>query len=800
MSNSPAPGGAADNPDTIGAMETTIVSNQPIMAPQEVEELFQSGKQREQLRRITSSEDEEDDEVVLSDDEQSWRVEKLRRVLNTLRNLLDSGSTELDGIAQKIGDGSREGKSCISGEPSHFPLSAQCFQPRLPQFMEPFSTSPASNPRSAQINLAAPRLRDQNTLTLHAASWRLSLGQSDVLEFFLSLIGKDGLRQAITVHALRVIGNSCADTDENRARVVASNCMPKIVNFLNNDSTLLFAIPVLFNVCVDYAQVAAYKAGINPELVSLISSPRITSVEAFMSIICKLLALVASQEPEANFVHPATPFVLFTLATSPRSLANLEEFLGQTSVALTYLSNQSFQDAFLEAPDSIPLFLKAFSKACANFELDVADPDEAAELKKVKSVFTQAMADISANPLFASACPIDGAEIQALQEWIGSPYVELQSAACLALGNIARSDEVCTALVQQSAIHRPLVVILSNPSNTDAQLLHSTLSFLKNLAIPASNKTPLGEAGLFEPLVLPRLWGLDAQIQVQFTAVSLTRLLLVSSPENVKRICAPLSADPSSPASERTQLNSVVGLFLRSDQEPTKTEAARAVAAVLRVLHSSPDVAALLPAPSASSSGVSSPESFAPSALESFYANHDTLPNALIFLGSQQKFPVLRSDLWFVMALMSRSPPGAEVVATCLQNIELLRVLLQTVTGRDMLAGREVEIVAAGGAPHGSTAIGNSHTQDLVAGSVQDETGVPGIPGGLEPQQVDPAKKAGMARVDRENGLVLIAELLRRCPDKLSVLPLETFQEILKTGGEQVLSDREGKADTAGLQ
>ncbi|KAM0816879.1 putative UNC-45/Cro1/She4 central domain-containing protein [Seiridium cardinale] len=742
MSNSPAPGGAADNPDTIGAMETTIVSNQPIMAPQEVEELFQSGKQREQLRRITSSEDEEDDEVVLSDDEQSWRVEKLRRVLNTLRNLLDSGSTELDGIAQKIGDGSRE------------------------------------------------------------ASWRLSLGQSGVLEFFLSLIGKDGLRQAITVHALRVIGNSCADTDENRARVVASNCMPKIVNFLNNDSTLLFAIPVLFNVCVDYepAQVAAYKAGINPELVSLISSPRITSVEAFMSIICKLLALVASQEPEANFVHPATPFVLFTLATSPRSLANLEEFLGQTSVALTYLSNQSFQDAFLEAPDSIPLFLKAFSKACTNFELDVADPDEAAELKKVKSVFTQAMADISANPLFASACPIDGAEIQALQEWIGSPYVELQSAACLALGNIARSDEVCTALVQQSAIHRPLVVILSNPSNTDAQLLHSTLSFLKNLAIPASNKAPLGEAGLFEPLVLPRLWGLDAQIQVQFTAVSLTRLLLVSSPENVKRICAPLSADSSSPASERTQLNSVVGLFLRSDQEPTKTEAARAVAAVLRVLHSSPDVAALLPAPSASSSGVSSPESFAPSALESFYANHDTLPNALIFLGSQQKFPVLRSDLWFVMALMSRSPPGAEVVATCLQNIELLRALLQTVTGRDMLAGREVEIVAAGGAPHGSTAIGNSHTQDLVAGSVQDETGVPGIPGGLEPQQVDPAKKAGMARVDRENGLVLIAELLRRCPDKLSVLPLETFQEILKTGGEQVLSDREGKADTAGLQ
>lgn len=534
-----------------------------------------------------------------------------------------------------------------------------------------------------------------------------------------------------------------------------------------------------------------------------------------MNIICKLLALVANQEPEANFVHPATPFILLTLATSPQAPEDLEDFLGQTSVALTYLSNQTFQEAFLQTPSSVSLFLNAFSKSCVLLDLSTADPDEAAQLKKVKSIFTQALADLSASSLFATVSPIGGAEIQTLQDWIGSPYKELQSAACLALGNVARSDDVCIALVQQSAMHRSLVAILDDPANTDAQLLHSTLSFLKNLAIPIINRATLGEAGLLEAHILPRLWALDTQVQVQFTAVSLTRLLLVSSPDNAKRICAPLSGDRSSPAYKRTHLNTLINLFLRSDQEPTKTEAARAIAAVLRVLHSSPNVTTLLPVPSLPVSRDSSPASYThspasppggtisppqkrlsvstPSAIEAFYKNHDDIPKSLIYLGTQQKFPVLRSDLWFVMALMSRSPPGADVVATCLQHVELLRALLQTITGQDMLEGRELELATEGSSESANT--GTTQTRDLIAGEEQDETGatIPGVPG-LEPQQVDPARKAGMARIDRENGLVLIAELLQRCPEKLSVLPQERFREILKTGGEQVLKDRHGNS------
>ncbi|KAI0175128.1 armadillo-type protein [Pestalotiopsis sp. NC0098] len=733
MADSSTSRNVVDNPDTTTSANTSVIPSdeQPIMTPQDIEALFESSKHRQQNVQTVISLDDDEDESLLPDEELSWRVEQLSRVLSTLTKLLESGSIELDAIAQKLGDGSRD------------------------------------------------------------ASWRLPLGQSGILEFFLGLIGKDGLRQTVTLHALRVIGNSCADTDENRARVVASNCMPRIVNLINDDTLLNFAIPVLFNICVDYepTQVAAFQAGINPELVTLISGPRSANATNLMNIICKLLALVANQEPEANYVHPATPFVLLKLATSPESLADVEDFLGQASVALTYLSNQTFQDAFLQTPHSIPLFLKTFSEACTSLDLNTSDPDEIGELRKVKSIFTQALADLSANPLFAAACPIGSPEIQTLQEWIGGSHADLQSAACLALGNIARSDEVCIALVQETGIHRTLAATISNPSVTDAQLLHSALSFLKNLAIPVVNKAALGEAGLLEPNALPRIWELDTQIQVQFTSVSLTRLLLVSSPENVKRICSPVSADQSSPAHEKTYLHNLLKLFMRSDQEPTKTEAARAVAAALKIIHSSSDPSSLLPTPSTEPSPDSSS-----SALQSFYSSHETFPNALIFLGTQPKFPVLRSDLWFVLALMSRSPPGADVAATCLQHVELLRSLTQTVTGEDMLAGKEAELLAAEGALHGAAVTGS---ENLIAGSSHEDAGMPDISslgvGGvnLEPQQADPAKqKAGMARVDRENGLVLIAELLRRCPDKLRLLPQDTFREILRAGGEQVLTDR----------
>lgn len=500
-----------------------------------------------------------------------------------------------------------------------------------------------------------------------------------------------------------------------------------------------------------------------------------------------------SPEPEANLVHPDTPYILVKLAVGQESLADPEDFVGQASVALTYLAHQQFQDSFLDKPNAILLFLQVFSRFCREVGSQL-DSEELEQLKQVQSVFMQVLADLSAHSQFAALCTLEGPEVETLRGWISSPHIQLQSSACLALGNIARSDDACVWLVETAAVHKPLIATLSDASKTDAQLLHSTLSFLKNLSIPAANKVTIGDAGIFDARALPRLWQISTQPQVQFAAVSLTRLLLVNCPGNVRRVVNPASSsspDPTAPARDsQSPIHVLMDVFKQTDQEPTKMEAARAVLSVCRVLHTdTSSIFASGGAPSTeedpgATSGPSGSRSL-PKSLEGFYTSHAQLTGALLFLGSQKKYPLLRSEVWFVLALMVRSDAGAKVVAGLMQHRELLEALSEAVTGKNILEGREgtTGLVTDGpGAPPSS----DDAPGDVSSGLTTDL--------GLEPQQVDPKQVASLTKVDRENGLVLIHELVRLSPDDSAPLPLDILQQILKEGGDLVLADRAGTA------
>lgn len=102
------------------------------------------------------------------------------------------------------------------------------------------------------------------------AKWRIPLGDSGVLNFFLEIFSGHVLRHTLKIHVLRLIGNSCADTgkqfrsrlrredwlwgDENRARIVASNAMSSLILQLQDVTLIAFAIPVLYNICIDYGK------------------------------------------------------------------------------------------------------------------------------------------------------------------------------------------------------------------------------------------------------------------------------------------------------------------------------------------------------------------------------------------------------------------------------------------------------------------------------------------------------------------------------------------------------------------
>ena len=422
----------------------------------------------------------------------------------------------------------------------------------------------------------------------------------------------------------------------------------------------------------------------------------------------------------------------------------------------------------------------------------------------------QVISDISALPSFTSAHPLGSPVAQTFQAWLqsGRGHTNLETAACLALGNLCRSDDNSIRFVQELSGHLPLLALLSGPYRSGSptandtaaappsQLLHAVLSSLKNLAIPPRNKPTLGALLLDPPAgaILPRLWAVtDAQPQTQFAAVSLTRLLLVSTPANVGHLCGPLSADPSSPAHERSNLHVLTSLFLRSDAEPTKMEAARAVAAACRVLHTPPtaDAAAPILDDAWAGSGSSSSSGTTPDDRRArFYEAHHEISRALAYLVTQSRFPALRSEAWFVFALMSRAEDGARVVNHALQSLEAARALVEAVSGRDLVDGQLLD-------PHGEGEDGETgreggggggeESTDASSGSGEDSK-IEQL--GLQPQQVDPKHKAGMARIDRENGLVLLSQLMSNYEEGVHPFRQSVYRELLRTGGNLVLNDR----------
>ncbi len=54
-------------------------------------------------------------------------------------------------------------------------------------------------------------------LTFSSAEWRLPLGESGLLEFFLEVISTEGVPHEIVLPALRLVGNACADTSRDLA-------------------------------------------------------------------------------------------------------------------------------------------------------------------------------------------------------------------------------------------------------------------------------------------------------------------------------------------------------------------------------------------------------------------------------------------------------------------------------------------------------------------------------------------------------------------------------------------------------
>lgn len=78
------------------------------MTPEDVEELFKRADgELAVVQQAPGGDEDDDEEPGLTADETSYRVARLKEILLEAQSAWDSGSEDLDRIAEKLGDGSR---------------------------------------------------------------------------------------------------------------------------------------------------------------------------------------------------------------------------------------------------------------------------------------------------------------------------------------------------------------------------------------------------------------------------------------------------------------------------------------------------------------------------------------------------------------------------------------------------------------------------------------------------------------------------------------------------------------------
>lgn len=450
-----------------------------------------------------------------------------------------------------------------------------------------------------------------------------------------------------------------------------------------------------------------------------------------------------------------TPIVLLRLASDRENPVDMEDYIALVNTAVAYLGHEKFQKILVQTPQGLETALAVLVDSYTRFDShpSIGSPtphgDDAKLLSQMRINLNSALSDISALPEFKEACPVVSPFSSSLRRWLSSEQIQLQVCACIMLGNLARNDEACELFVHTARVHTPLISILKNVN--DSQLLHAALGFLKNLALPIKNKEVLGSSGVFE--VLPRLWLLDILQPIQLSSISLTRQLVNGSLENVNRVCARLSTDEDSPAHERSNLSLLIGLFDRTDVEPIKMEISRLITAVCRVF----------------TAYKGRPAEELDETRRKFLLRHPDLGRPLSFMVSQTKWPIVRSEGWFVFALMARYPDSAQCISDMMQDVAVFQPLVEMLTGKPLLDHKPAS---------------KTTSSDALGTEIQAP----------EPEPVQPhAQAAEMARIDRENALVLVSELLKNRGSEMAVMRRALFEDLLKGGGELVMSYREGK-------
>ncbi|KAB8212882.1 hypothetical protein BDV33DRAFT_197196 [Aspergillus novoparasiticus] len=252
--------------------------------------------------------------------------------------------------------------------------------------------------------------------------WRLPYGQSGVLTFFLQLIAsKEDVGTGLLLHALRLIGNSCADTDENRTIIVKGNYTSAIIQHLLNPELIKIVIPVVYNICIDFA--CPVSTGCKED--------SFKDNESLLNFVYELLELTAEQEQGIEASPDETISLLIDLAVDKDIAHTPSRFSCIVTCSMAYLDNERFQKICITRY-MVADILSMLSKSL-NFDAGWSSNDDIQALAQVQLRINQTLAEISGAPLFAEHYPLGSDLSLMLRSWLQRTEDQLQICSCVML-------------------------------------------------------------------------------------------------------------------------------------------------------------------------------------------------------------------------------------------------------------------------------------------------------------------------------------------------------------------------------
>lgn len=258
---------------------------------------------------------------------------------------------------------------------------------------------------------------------------------------------------------------------------------------------------------------------------------------------------------------PSSLSLLISLASSKH--CSFDDFLTILTLLSALLSTSEFQQhliTFNLLPQTLDLLEKFYSL--------LVDPESGKQDKKLityaRNALVENIGDVSSQDSFLATYPLSGPLMARVRSWLnetGEEKVDLVVTACLILGNVGRSDEVCGALAKEYGVHRELfgiirrtvkkyndaveevrkkkaILVVEGEKKEGAGkgavavgVLHAATGVLKNLAIAKGNKEVLGPDGALD--LVREMLGMEGMGvgQVWYSAAGFGRLVCVNCRE-----------------------------------------------------------------------------------------------------------------------------------------------------------------------------------------------------------------------------------------------------------------------------